>query len=110
MVDVELCDTCFCLPCDCRIVNIIVPPKICVNTDNHKGCNRKYERNPSKGVEVHTYGGSDEQKPICPGKKCSVHMNRSFVAKVKSSKGTAEIPENSTYGEFRYFSCQTEMQ
>ena len=29
-VDVELCDTCFSLPCECRIVNIILPPKICV--------------------------------------------------------------------------------
>ena len=96
-VDVELCDTCFSLPCECRIVNIILPPKICANADNHKGCNRKHERNPSKGVEVHTYGGSDEQKPICPGKKYSVDMKRSFIAKVKSSKGTPTIPKNSTY-------------
>ena len=97
MVDVELCDTCFSLPCECRIVNIILPPKICANADNHKGCNRKHERNPSKGVEVHTYGGSDEQKPICSGKKYSIHMKRSFIAKVKSSKGTPKIPKNSTY-------------
>ena len=41
--------------------------------------------------------GSDEQKPICPGKKYSVHMKRSFIAKVKTSKGTSKIPKNSTY-------------
>ena len=47
--------------------------------------------------KVHTYEGSDEQKSICLGKKYSIHMKRSFIVKVKSSKATPKIPENSTY-------------
>ena len=53
------------------------------------------KKKPSKGVEVHTYGGSDEEKLISPTKKYSVHMKRSFIAKVKSSKEMQKIPKNS---------------
>ena len=35
------------------------------------------------------------KNPFVQG-KYSVHMKRSFIAKVKSSKGTPKIPENST--------------
>ena len=47
-VDVVLCGTCFCLPCECRIVNIVLSPKICVNADNHKGCNSKHGKKTLK--------------------------------------------------------------
>ena len=78
MVHVDLCDTCFCLPCECRIVNIILPPKICVIADNHKGPNSKHEKKPSKVVEVHTYGGSDEEKLISPTKKIQCSHEKEF--------------------------------
>ena len=64
----ELYDTCCCVPCECRIVNIILPSPICVNTNNHKGCDIKTKGNPSKGVQLHTDGCSHTQKPICPQK------------------------------------------
>ena len=48
-------------------------------------------------IILNLHGGLHEQKVICPGKKYSVHTKRSFIAKVKSSKGTPKIPENSTY-------------
>ena len=61
------------------------------------------EKKPSKGVEVHTYGGSDEENPISQGKKYSVHMKRSFITKVKSSKEMPKIPKNNTYVNLDFF-------
>ena len=86
IIDVELCNICYCLPCECRIVNIILPSPACVNSDEHEECDSQTEENTFKVEHLNTSETHDSEPSNCSFQKYSVHMKRSFIAKVKSSK------------------------